>query len=71
MGRSIKKGIFVHPKLMKKIERVRQMQERNEKNIPPIKTWSRASMILPEMVGLTIHVHNAVSYTHLTLPTKA
>ena len=53
MGRSSKKGPFVDPKLMKKVLKARQS---GEKVI--IKTWSRASMILPEMVGLTIAVHD-------------
>ena len=46
MGRSTKKGPYVDPKLLKKI---RQLNESGEKKI--IKTWSRASMIVPEMVG--------------------
>jgi small subunit ribosomal protein S19 len=53
MSRSIKKGPFVHPKLMKKVE---ILQRSGVKAI--IKTWSRASMIMPEMVGLTIAVHD-------------
>ncbi len=53
MPRSIKKGPFVSYKLLKK---VREMNERNEKKV--IKTWSRASMIVPEFVGHTIAVHN-------------
>jgi small subunit ribosomal protein S19 len=46
MGRSLKKGPFVDPKLMKRIE---DMNAANEKRI--IRTWSRASTIFPEMVG--------------------
>jgi small subunit ribosomal protein S19 len=53
MPRSIKKGPFVSYKLLKK---VREMNERNEKKV--IKTWSRASMIVPEFIGHTIAVHN-------------
>ena len=53
MSRSIKKGPFVHPKLMKKVE---ALQRSGAKVV--IKTWSRASMIMPEMVGLTIAVHD-------------
>lgn len=52
MSRSLKKGPFLHHKLLK---RVLVAQERGDKK--PIKTWSRASMIIPEMVGLTIAVH--------------
>jgi small subunit ribosomal protein S19 len=53
MPRSIKKGPFVSYKLLKK---VREMNERNEKKV--IKTWSRASMIVPDFIGHTIAVHN-------------
>jgi len=53
MGRSVKKGPYVHPSLIKKI---RQMNESGEKRV--IKTWSRASTIFPEMVGHTIAVHD-------------
>ncbi|MHC5112397.1 MAG: 30S ribosomal protein S19 [Planctomycetota bacterium] len=53
MPRSIKKGPFVDHHLMKKVE---DSVATNNKR--PIKTWSRRSMILPEMVGLTIAVHN-------------
>ncbi len=53
MSRSIKKGPFVHPKLMKKVEAV---QRSGAKTV--IRTWSRASMIMPEMVGLTFGVHD-------------
>ena len=53
MPRSIKKGPFVDHHLMKKVS---DAVETN--NTRPIKTWSRRSMILPEMVGLTIAVHN-------------
>ncbi len=53
MSRSVKKGPYVHAKLMKKVEAV----QRSGTNTV-IRTWSRASMILPEMVGLTIGVHD-------------
>ena len=53
MPRSIKKGPFVDHHLMAKVTAA---IETNNKR--PIKTWSRRSMILPEMVGLTIAVHN-------------
>ena len=53
MPRSVKKGPFVDQSLMEKIS---SMQVDREKKI--IKTWSRRSMILPDMVGLTIAVHN-------------
>ncbi|MGV6850835.1 MAG: 30S ribosomal protein S19 [bacterium] len=53
MPRSVKKGPFVDHHLWAKVEKA---VENNEKR--PIKTWSRRSMILPEMVGLTIAIHN-------------
>ncbi len=53
MGRSIKKGPYVQPVLLKRIE---QMNAAGEKNI--VKTWSRASIIFPDFVGHTIAVHD-------------
>ncbi len=53
MGRSVKKGPFVAPELMK---RVTQLNEKTEKKV--LKTWSRASTIFPEFVGHTIAVHD-------------
>lgn len=53
MSRSTKKGPFVDEKLMKKIEAV---QRTNQRTV--IRTWSRASTILPRMVGMTIAVHD-------------
>ena len=53
MSRSVKKGPAVDAKLMKKVERVRRSGEK-----VVIKTWARASTILPEMVGLNIGVHD-------------
>ena len=53
MPRSIKKGPFIDHHLLKKVEDA--VKSNNRK---PIKTWSRRSMISPEMLGLTIAVHN-------------
>ena len=53
MPRSIKKGPFVDLHLAKKVQVAAEKNDRR-----PIKTWSRRSMILPDMVGLTIAVHN-------------
>ena len=53
MPRSIKKGPFVDHHLLKKVE-----DAVNTNNRKPIKTWSRRSMIVPDMLGLTIAVHN-------------
>ncbi len=53
MPRSLKKGPFIDLHLIKKVETAIEKSDRR-----PIKTWSRRSMIMPEMVGLTIAVHN-------------
>ena len=53
MPRSLKKGPFVDDHLLKKVEAAQASSIKR-----PIKTWSRRSMVLPEMVGLTIAVHN-------------
>ena len=57
MSRSKKKGPFVDPKLLKKIKIAKEKGDRN-----PIKTWSRNSQISPEMVGVTIAVHNGKTF---------
>ena len=53
MPRSLKKGPFIDLHLMKKVEAAIESNDRR-----PIKTWSRRSMVSPDMVGLTIAVHN-------------
>ena len=53
MPRSLKKGPFIDLHLLKKVETAAEKNDRK-----PVKTWSRRSMILPQMVGLTIAVHN-------------
>ena len=57
MARSLKKGPFVHETLMSKIEK---MNEVGDKRV--VKTWSRASMIIPDMLGHTIAVHNGKTH---------
>lgn len=57
MSRSLKKPPFIHYKLYKRVE---DAQANNKKNV--IKTWSRASTISPEFVGLTIAVHNGKTF---------
>jgi small subunit ribosomal protein S19 len=52
MSRSLKKGPYVDPKLLKKISRLRTG------DITVVKTWSRDSQIAPEMIGFTFGVHN-------------
>jgi len=53
MPRSIKKGPFIDAHLLKKVSKAVEENSRR-----PIKTWSRRSMIIPDMVGLTLAVHN-------------
>ena len=53
MPRSIKKGPFIDNSLLKKVRAAAEAKNRR-----PIKTWSRRSMIIPEMIGLTLAVHN-------------
>ncbi|SNS39242.1 SSU ribosomal protein S19P [Anaerovirgula multivorans] len=53
MGRSLKKGPFIHSGLLKKVE---EMNDKGEKKV--VKTWSRASTIFPQMIGHTIAVHD-------------
>jgi len=53
MSRSTKKGPFVQPQLMKRVEAAARSQQK-----VVLRTWSRASMIMPQMVGLTIAVHD-------------
>ncbi len=57
MARSIKKGPYIHHKLLKKIQIA---SESSKKTV--IKTWSRSSMIIPDMVGQTIAVHNGKNF---------
>jgi len=53
VGRSIKKGPYCEPKLLRKVEEMNKIDENKV-----IKTWSRRSTIFPEMVGHTFNVHN-------------
>jgi len=62
MARSLKKGPFVDVKLEKKVEK---MNEGGKKKV--IKTWSRRSMIVPEMIGLTIAIHNGRVHVPVTI----
>ncbi len=57
MPRSIKKGPFVDHHLLKKVEDAAQNQSKK-----PIKTWSRRSMIIPDMVGMTIAIHSGKAH---------
>lgn len=57
MPRSLKKGPFIDDHLLVKVERANEVQDRTV-----IKTWSRRSTVIPEMVGLTIAVHNGKKF---------
>lgn len=57
MGRSLKKGPYVHPSLKKKIE---EMNKTGKKQV--VKTWKRASMVTPDMIGHTLAVHNGKKF---------
>ena len=59
MPRSLKKGPYVHPSILKHMGRVRTG------NATPIKTWARASTITPEMVGYRFGVHNGRAFTEV------
>jgi small subunit ribosomal protein S19 len=57
MGRSVKKGIFIEERLFKRVLSAKESQKREV-----IKTWSRRSTVVPEMVGLTVAVHNGKKF---------
>ena len=57
MARSVKKGPWVDPRLHRKVEKAMAANDRS-----PIKTWARASTILPEYVGMTFNVHNGKTF---------
>ena len=61
MSRSLKKGIYVEDKLMKKVEKALAGDRK------PIKTWARASVITPDMVGLTFAVHNGKKHEQVLI----
>lgn len=62
MARSVWKGPYVHPSLLKKVEKANAENDRK-----PIKTWARASVILPNMVGLTFAVHNGNKFVPVSV----
>ena len=65
MGRSLKKGPYVHYKLLKKVE---ENLSNNKKAV--IKTWSRSSMIIPDFVGQTFAVHNGRQFVPVFITEK-
>ena len=62
MSRSIWKGPFVDPSLIKKIEK-----QKKATNMKPIKTWSRKSTIIPEFVGVSFLIHNGRKFILITI----
>ncbi|HDM37633.1 MAG TPA: 30S ribosomal protein S19 [Candidatus Omnitrophica bacterium] len=65
MSRSIKKGPYVHPKILKKVELAKKTKQRQS-----IKIWSRSSMILPEFVGMHFNVHNGKTFVPIFVTEK-
>ena len=62
MSRSVWKGPFVDPSLIKKVEK-----QKMETNIKPIKTWSRKSTIIPDFVGVSFLIHNGKKFILITI----
>ncbi len=62
MSRSLKKGVYTDEKLMQKVAKALASGDRS-----PIKTWARPSTITPEMVGLTIAVHNGKKHENVLI----
>ena len=62
MSRGICKGPFVHPSLLKKVDKQKDQPKRS-----PIKTWSRNSTIIPDFVGHSFMIHNGKSFIPITI----
>ena len=62
MSRSLKKGLNVDPKLMKKVQKAKDTNDQK-----PIKTWARSSTITPQMVGMTFSVHNGKDFIDVSV----
>jgi small subunit ribosomal protein S19 len=62
MARSVWKGPFVHPSLLKKIDKIKSGDTKK-----PIKTWSRHSTIIPDFVGHSFLIHNGKSFIPITI----
>ena len=62
MTRSVWKGPFVHPSLLKKVDKLK-----DSTNKKPIKTWSRNSTIIPEFVGINFMIHNGKNFIPITI----
>ena len=62
MSRSVWKGPFVDPSLIKKVEKLK-----DQSNRPPIKTWSRKSTIIPDFVGISFLIYNGKKFIPITV----
>ena len=62
MARSLRKGPFVDEHLIQKVLKAQEINDRK-----PIKTWSRRSVIVPEMIGLTIAIHNGRAHVSVSI----
>ncbi len=62
MSRSLKKGPYIDPRVVKKVHKAKAEKDRN-----PIKTWSRACTITPDMVGFSFAVHNGRKFIEFTV----
>ena len=62
MARSIWKGPFVHPSLLKKVDKIKDKTDKR-----PIKTWSRNSTIIPDFVGVAFLIHNGKTFIPITI----
>jgi len=62
MSRSVWKGPFIDPSLIKKVEK-----QKKEMNSKPIKTWSRKSTIIPDFVGVSFLIHNGKKFILITI----
>jgi len=62
MARSLRKGPFVDEHLIQKVLKAQEIKDRK-----PIKTWSRRSVVVPEMIGLTIAIHNGRAHVPVTI----
>jgi small subunit ribosomal protein S19 len=62
MARAVWKGPFVHPSLLKKIDKIKSGEPKR-----PIKTWSRNSTVIPDFVGYSFLIHNGKSFIPITI----
>jgi len=62
MARSVWKGPFVHPSLLKKVDKLKDKSDNR-----PIKTWSRNSTIIPDFVGVAFQIHNGKTFIPITV----